>query len=576
MQIKKLLSSAVAALVAVSLTVPMTALAVPIATESQAQADDPAQTEDNITDVEPEEPDDTEDPAETDDPEEPAQTEDVTTEKQTKKTTKETEKKTTTEETTTKKTTTKQTTTTKKTTRKKTTTTEATTQETEPVTTTQEETTTTTEEEGEDKESFYSANVDVTTTGFDDDGEIDVKLKIDSDSKIAGAKIFLDFDEAVFEYKKSKSNDDNIGGIVTDSCEDGRYRFEYLNTSGTEYDGTFVTVTFKLKKRVTVDQTSVMAVVDSLNDEELNDITNVTVSNAIITVEQPDDSDDEDKEKVAPDNERTYQPINLTLADKDGVTLDSLGIKDYESIDVHDESIAVVEDGMIKVLTDGVTEMDVTYKDGTKGYYRINVMDNGDEVSSLEDSSEAAGTLSSDEKNNDTAKLTFIIVIVCVLLVALIIAYFVLVVKRKKKEKEEQRKKQSRREKYYNPKTPSFTDRDNDFEDFSFDDDSDMKQFDIPAAPVINEPEDNDEGYQDEYSDDGYQDDNGDDAYDEQEEYSYKEPANNAAVNDFENFLDRDGDEDIKFTAPGKQKARPSVKNDIEDFKLSQGGVNKR
>ena len=56
---------------------------------------------------------------------------------------------------------------------------------------------------------------------------------------------------------------------------------------------------------------------------------------------------------------------------------------------------------------------------------------------------------------------------------------------------------------------------------------------------------------------------------------SYSYPTQNTDVNDYADFLSGDDGEDIKFTGSSAAPQKP-VKNDIADFTLSQGGVNKR
>ena len=519
----KLIASAAAAMTALTMMLPtaMSVSAVQIGTESQTVTEEPV-TEEPKTESS------SETESVTKKTEDTKQTKKTTAEKtqtQTKKTT-ETEAPTqTTEDTevTTKKT--------KKTTKK--------------TTTAAEETTTTSEE---DKTSYHSASVELSHSGFDEDNEIKVKLKINSDARITKAKIYLDFDESILKYKSSKTNDEEIDGIASDKIADGRYTFEYENSNGTEYDGTYVTVTFGLKK-TNADQTAVMTVIDDLEDEDGKDISaNASTSNAIMTLpDSTDDDDDSSKDSKTDINERTYQPINLTLADKE-IKLDSLGISDYKTIQTEDETIASVEDGKIIMHQAGECKMTVTYTDGSKGYFNLKIAGeaagDGPAVSADETSSDSdKKVLSEDDSNSkkNTVKITVVIVIVCVALILLIIEYFILVAHRRKKQQQKHR-------------SNSRNHRDYEDEDDDDDDDEEYgkrvyytpRRLGAPEKAAAEEVDDSTQSF------------------------SYP-TARREKVNDFEDFLSNDTSEDIKFTG-SIRKVRDDVRPDIEDFTLSQNG----
>lgn len=524
----KLISSAAAALTALVLMLPMTASAIPIATESTPEV------------VEPEDPDtQTEEPTVTDEPEVPTETDSKTETKATQRTqntqntqnTKrtQTQTKATTEEPDDTEPSTKKST---KTTTKKTTT-KSTTKRT-----TSSEKETTTEEV---KESIYSADIEVVHSGFEG-SELTVKLKMDSEGSIGKAKIFLDFDESVLEYKKSKINADDIGGTASDSCEDGRYRLEYTNTDGIDYDGTYTTVTFALKDKYTADQTSVVAVVNTLIDDQDMKVTNYSISNAIITL--PEKSDESSKESMTDSSGHTYVPLNLSISENgDGIKLESLGIKDYKSVEIEDSKVAYFSDGKINLLAAGESKMTVTYNDGSKGYYDLKVSAPAG-ASSLDEASSAESgkaVLSEDDGSSkrNTLKITAVIVIVCVALVLLIVEYFVLVGRRRKKASQSSRSGHRHR---------SGDDDDDDYDPSEY-------HTHTMAAPAENvrrlEPRRS------------------------SDEESYRRPVRKPEpVNDYADFLSGDDGEDIKFNSVGMSINTP-IKQDIEDFTLSSGGVNK-
>lgn len=517
---KKLIASALAVMTAFAMIVPcaMSVSAVQIGTESNTVTDEPTDTEPADTSVDTE-PTDTGSSKQT----QPSKTQTKTATKKTTKETEETEQTTKETEKTTKKT--------KKTTKKTTTTTE-------------EEETTTTEDE---TTSIHNAAVELSHAGFNEDNEVNVKLKIDSDGRITKANIYMDFDESILKYKSSKINDEEIGGIVSDSCTDGRYKFEYTNSSGVEYDGTFVTVTFELKK-TTSDQTAVMAVVEDDNflDEDGKKF-NYSISNAIMTIPDAKDDDDSSKDSMPDGSERTYQPINLTLGDKE-MKLESLGITDYKSVVTDNDAIASVSDGIIIMHAAGECKMTVVYKDGAKGYYSLRIADvagDGPAVTdeSSDGSSGAAASIDDSSSDNKTLKITVIIVIVCAALILLIAEYFILVAHRRRKEKNKNRR--------------DYEDDDDDDYDYHTQmmstGDEDMKTF----SP---RPE---------------------------RRLEFTEEPQVQPVNDFEDFLRNDSREELDFTGPitkvlDKGVVRTTRENtddirpDIEDFTLSNNNFSNR
>ena len=192
--------------------------------------------------------------------------------------------------------------------------------------------------------------------------------------------------------------------------------------------------------------------------------------------------------------------------------------------------MAYVDEGKIYVLKAGTSDMIVDYEDGTKGYFRINVMDDADEsiADDSQTSAQAAIDVNDDDSKRKTLKITIIIVIVCVAIALLVMEYFIILNHQRKKAK----KKQNARRRY--------EDDDDD------DDDDDVNRLELPSDEIAPD----------------------EDGYDNDQSYTYP---TNSKVNDYADFLKGDESEDIMFTAPVAKKPE-TIKRDINDFTLSQGG----
>lgn len=195
-------------------------------------------------------------------------------------------------------------------------------------------------------------------------GEFKVKLKINCDELISNASASVSYDSALLEYVSSEQNDD-AGGMAVENCFDGKFVYNYVNKDGTDYQGTYITLKFKI-----IDETMVSTVlylsVTSLDDNNLVPISysaeNAIVRNPDAAVEEPEPEESELEEIVIP---FTNEPVMLS----------EYGIEDVKECVIENGEVMLYEDGAVLTMETGTTKITVTHSDGSKSYYLVKVTD---------------------------------------------------------------------------------------------------------------------------------------------------------------------------------------------------------
>lgn len=195
-------------------------------------------------------------------------------------------------------------------------------------------------------------------------GEFKVKLKINCDSLISNASASVSYDSALLEYVSSEQNDD-AGGMAVENCFDGKFVYNYVNKDGTDYQGTYITLKFKI-----IDETMVSTVlylsVTSLDDNNLVPISysaeNAIVRNPDAAVEEPEPEESELEEIIIP---FTNEPVMLS----------EYGIEDVKDCVIENGEVMLYEDGAVLTMETGTTKITVTHSDGSKSYYLVKVTD---------------------------------------------------------------------------------------------------------------------------------------------------------------------------------------------------------
>lgn len=242
------------------------------------------------------------------------------------------------------------------------------------------------------------------------------KLNITPEIAVSGALISIEYDSDLLELRSSEINSAEIGGIPVEDSIDGKYTFTYVNTVGTDFSGTYSTLNFRVKD-TSMTSTVIYVSVESLEDINLLSIPNVT-ENGIVNYRKAEPANGE----LSP----TEDGKTLTVEKSEKpVPLEDLGISDVKSVTVTDNQLAYAEDGNLFTLAVGSTELIVTFNDGTKTIFSIEITD-PDEASS--------GTETSDKKNIATAgdddesgMTTAIIIAIAAALGAIAIEYVVII-----------------------------------------------------------------------------------------------------------------------------------------------------
>ena len=289
-------------------------------------------------------------------------------------------------------------------------------------------------------------------------GRFTAKLKINSEANVANAKIRLKYDPKTILYIKSSPNYD-IGGNCDAKSGKGSVLVNYTNSASTAFDGTYTTLTFKIKDN-TVASTVIYLEVVSLKNELGQNIPH-NENNGVVT-------NNEYAETTAEKIE--YKPLSFKLEDSP-VTLADLGIKDILSCEVENSDVILYAKGMLKLVKPGKSKLTVIHKNGSKEYYEVT-------VEKPAETTVAANTEKKD--NSDNGKFIWIFVVVILVAVGVIalclIIYFTTVKSKKNSE---------------------------DDEDDDFEEDDDDEEYD--------EDEDSDEEYEDDDYDEDEEDDDEDD-----------------------------------------------------------------
>ena len=252
----------------------------------------------------------------------------------------------------------------------------------------------------------------------------DVFLNIDTQIPIAQADITIEYDSDMLELKSSEMNSEEIGGIYLEDSQEGSYIFKYMNTKGSDFCGTYTTLTFRVKDPDLM-STVIYLTVDSLEDVDLMPLSNV-IGNGIVSNRKAIDANAE----ISPDS--VYQ-ISLPMSET-AVTLESLGIDDAESVTVTDGEKALVQDGLLSTLSEGETDLTVLHSDGTQSVYHLTIFDQ-EQISSDSLTAEDAKKHISKSSDGSEKKMSIAIIIVVFLAIAAIIVEYIVIFKPFKKKR---------------------------------------------------------------------------------------------------------------------------------------------
>ena len=251
------------------------------------------------------------------------------------------------------------------------------------------------------------------------DKKFTAKINIQSDHLISNASISVGYDESLIEFEKCDTND-KAGGMAVDNAFAGKFVYNYVNADGTDFDGNYATLHFKVADEK-LTSTVLYLTVNSLDDENLNAISN-QVENGIVKYKDAVESESDDSNYIEIDVDYSKEPIDPA----------DMGLTDVDSVTVANGEVLIFEDGKFQTMSTGETKIDITYKDGSVGHFNVVIKD--PEVSKVEsseaDSSSKIAAAPTEEKSSGIS-MGILIAIVCVLCVAVVAAEYVMIVRKK-------------------------------------------------------------------------------------------------------------------------------------------------
>lgn len=246
------------------------------------------------------------------------------------------------------------------------------------------------------------------------DKKFTAKINIQSDHLISNASISVGYDESLIEFEKCDTND-KAGGMAVDNAFAGKFVYNYVNADGTDFDGNYATLHFKVADEK-LTSTVLYLTVNSLDDENLNAISN-QVENGIVKYKDAAESESDDSNYIEIDVDYSKDPIDPA----------DMGLTDVDSVTVENGEVLIFEDGKFQTMSTGETKIDITYKDGSVGHFKVVIKD--PEVSKVESSSKTAAAPT--EEKSSGISMGVLIAIVCVLCVAVVATEYVMIVRKK-------------------------------------------------------------------------------------------------------------------------------------------------
>lgn len=245
---------------------------------------------------------------------------------------------------------------------------------------------TTTAAEPSDEPTFVALNASEIV-----DDKFTLTLDISPERKISTAAINIKYDENLFDVDDDEINTD-IGGMPAVNSDPGLLTFSYINTAGTDYSGTYLTLYMEV---IDPQMTSsvIYVSVETLEDTDLQEIPN-NISNAVIDYRE-ESTDESDRPSRADDSAGEGSVFRVKLGDLP-LTLEELGVKDIKNVmNVRslDSSVASYSQGAVSFVGVGETEIIVRMNDDSEQRITIIVAEADEEIQSGTESEQSNKTL---------------------------------------------------------------------------------------------------------------------------------------------------------------------------------------
>lgn len=248
------------------------------------------------------------------------------------------------------------------------------------------------------------------------DKQFTAKINIDSDRIISNASISVGYDDSLIEFVKCETNDE-AGGMAVDNAFAGKFVYNYVNAEGTDFDGDYATIYFKVADEH-LTSTVLYITVTSLDDNNLNAISN-QAENGIVKYQDsvPADIDKEN-----------YREINIDYSEEP-IRPEDMGLSEISDVTVENGEVLIFEDGKFRTLRAGQTKIEVTYEDGSVGHFLITVDEPQQELaeSSSEEKSDSSSKAAKSAKTDKNSSMPIVIAVLCVICAGVIIAEYFMI-----------------------------------------------------------------------------------------------------------------------------------------------------
>lgn len=202
------------------------------------------------------------------------------------------------------------------------------------------------------------------------DGMVSVDLKIEANEAFKEAVVSISYDSTTLVYESSAVNP-KVGGKTTQNGLNGKYVFNYTNDMGTTFQGTYVTVNFKVVKPDMV-STPLFVSVTTLNNKAGTPIAYSAINGII-----GDGSIEDFTDPNAP-VEETPEPaivkVKVPLREQP-FQMSDFGFTDVYNVIIDDPTVLEYREGMVYSRKLGTTKVDIVHSDTKIESYEMTVYD---------------------------------------------------------------------------------------------------------------------------------------------------------------------------------------------------------
>lgn len=249
------------------------------------------------------------------------------------------------------------------------------------------------------------------------DGKFTAKLNIKSQAPIVGLSVWAEYNSKQIKYTGCKQSA-KIGGTLTSKADKSKVLLNYANNSGSDFDGTYVTLNFKMVDN-TVSSTVIYLNVESLTTVNGTDLGH-SDSNGVV-------NNNEYRPAIGDVAANKFKPLKLYIT-KSPVTLESLGIKNVKDCMVERSDILKYKNGSLELLNLGSSRMEVTFKDGKTGYYEVFVEQEPVTTTITKATTAATTPQITDDSENKNGWIWLVGgLIVAALLAVILLLYFIII-----------------------------------------------------------------------------------------------------------------------------------------------------